>query len=111
MKKLLAVIMSVVMAFSIAVVPASAADDEVTVEEFFEAIETSIALIEDTIAQVHNIVGTILGVLGKECPMCSEIHEVNLNVDVEVENPELENPEIEAPELELPETEKLEVVF
>lgn len=99
MKKLLAVIMTVVMAFSIAVVPASAAD--VTVEEFFEAVDTSIALIEDTIAQIHYIVGTILGLLDKECPMCAEIHEVSFDSEGEVEDPELE----------LPETEKLEVVF
>ena len=99
MKKLLAVIMTVVMAFSIAAIPASAAD--VTVDEFFTAVETSIDLIEDTIAQIHNIVGTILGVLGKECPMCAEIHEVNLNGDTEVE----------APEIEIPESEKLVVVF
>ncbi len=93
MKKLLAVIMSIVMAFSIAVVPASAAD--VTVDEFFEAVETSVALIEDTISQIHNIVGTILGILGKECPMCAEIHELQSEegaedevVDGEVELPE-----------------------
>lgn len=76
MKKLLAVIMSVVMAFSIAVVPASAAAEDVTLDDVFTAIDTSIALIEDTIAQIHNIVGSILAVLGKECPMCAEIHEI-----------------------------------
>ncbi len=93
MKKLLAVIMTVVMAFSIAVVPASAAD--VTVDEFFTAVETSIALIEDTVAQIHYIVGTILGVLGKECPMCAEIHgEVT---DEEV-NDEVVEEEVELPE-------------
>ena len=66
MKKLLAVIMSVVMAFSIAVVPASAAEkEEITIDEFFETVEASLDLIEDTINQIHNIVGTILGALGK----------------------------------------------
>ena len=71
MKKLLAVIMSVVMAFSIAVVPASAAEkEEITIDEFFETVEASLDLIEDTINQIHNIVGSILGALGKECPMC-----------------------------------------
>ena len=79
MKKLLAVIMSVVMAFSIAVVPASAAD--VTVDEFFEAVDTSIALIEDTINQIHYLVGTILGILEKECPLCGEIHDAELDLD------------------------------
>lgn len=96
MKKLLAVIMSVVMAFSIAVVPASAAEkEEITIDEFFETVEASLDLIEDTINQIHNIVGTILGALGKECPMCSEVHEVefiygeeNGAGDVEIELPE-----------------------
>lgn len=101
MKKLLAVIMSVVMAFSIAVIPAAAAE-EVTLDEFFGAVETSIALIEDTIAQIHNIVGSILGVLGKECPMCAEIHEIPTEEDAEgeVELPEApaEDEEVEAPE-------------
>ena len=96
MKKLLAVIMSVVMAFSIAVVPASAAEkEEITIDEFFETVEASLDLIEDTINQIHNIVGTILGALGKECPMCSEVHEVEFiygdeseTGDVEIELPE-----------------------
>ena len=81
MKKFLAVVMTLVMAFSIAVMPASAAD--VTVEEFFDTVEYSIALIEDTIDQIHNIIGTILGVLGKECPMCTEIHDVNFDDSAE----------------------------
>lgn len=96
MKKLLAVIMSVVMAFSIAVVPASAAEkEEITIDEFFETVEASLDLIEDTINQIHNIVGTILGALGKECPMCAEVHEVEFiygdeseTGDVEIELPE-----------------------
>ncbi len=93
MKKLLAVIMTIVMAFSIAVVPASAAD--VTVDEFFEAVDTSIALIEDTIAQIHYIVGTILGVLEKECPFCGVIHDADLDLDAddEVIEDETELPE------------------
>lgn len=81
MKKFLAVVMTLVMAFSITVMPASAAD--VTVEEFFDTVEYSIALIEDTIDQIHNIIGTILGVLGKECPMCTAIHEVNFDDSAE----------------------------
>lgn len=106
MKKLLAVIMSVVMAFSIAVIPASAAE-EVTIDEFFDAIETSMALIEDTIAQIHNIVGSILGVLGKECPMCAEIHEIPTEEDAEteVEIPEISTEEDEAEVTEAPEAE------
>lgn len=91
MKKLLAVIMTIVMAFSVAVVPASAVD--VTVDEFFEAVDTSIALIEDTIAKIHYIVGTILGVLEKECPFCAEIHVVDFDADDEVVEDTEELPE------------------
>lgn len=83
MKKFLAVIMTIVMAFSLVVVPASAVD--VTVDDVFTAIETSMALIEDTFNQIHNIVGTILGVLGKECPLCAVVHEVSLE-DAEEES-------------------------
>lgn len=100
MKKLLAVIMSIVMAFSIAVVPASAAEEEITIDEFFTAVETSIALIEDTITQIHYIVGTILGVLGKECPMCAEVHVVETEEDAD---DELVEDEIIDSEVELPE--------
>ena len=95
MKKLLAVIMTVVMAFSIAVVPASAAD--VTVDEFFEAVDTSIALIEDTIYQIHYLVGTILGILDKECPLCGEIHEAELDLDFGADDEVVEDEE-ELPE-------------
>lgn len=95
MKKLLAVIMTIVMAFSVAVVPVSAAD--VTVDEFFEAVDTSVALIEDTIAQIHYIVGTILGFLDKECPLCGEVHEAELDLDFGADDEVVEDEE-ELPE-------------
>ena len=89
MKKILAVIMTIVMAFSIAAVPTSAAD--VTVDDVFNALETSVDLIEDTFAQIHNIVGKIMAVLGKECVMCGEIHELNIeNSDENQEIVEIE---------------------
>ena len=79
MKKILAVLMSLVMMFSLAA-PAMAAEeevkDEVTVAEVLESIERTVELIKNTLIQVHNIVGSIMALLEKECPMCSEIHEV-----------------------------------
>ena len=88
MKKLLAVLMSIVMMFTLVALPVSAAGETadetantVTVEEFFTTLETTIMLIQDTIVQVHFIVGTILGVLQKDCPLCGTVHEYELNSD------------------------------
>ena len=97
MKKFLAVIMALIMSFSVALVPVCAAEaevekEQVTVEEVFSTIENAVLLIKDTIEQVHNIVGQILGVLDKECPMCGAIHELATEGDdvVEEEIPEEE---------------------
>ena len=98
--------MSIVMMFTIVALPASAADeaaDEITMEEVVETVELTVDLIKDTLIQVHFIVGTILGILEKECPLCGEIHVVDLeagdaeNGEAGEEAPE-EIPE-EAPEL------------
>ncbi|MBQ7005611.1 MAG: hypothetical protein IJN68_04190 [Clostridia bacterium] len=105
MKKFLAVIMALIMSFSVALVPAYAAEaeeeatQEITVEGVFNAIETAVILIKDTIEQVHNIVGQIMGILGKECAMCGEIHEISLE-DSEIED----GVEDEVVEDEVPET-------
>lgn len=98
MKKFLAVIMSLVMMFSLAALPVSAAEAEeetkteetVTLDDVFETLELTVELIEDTINKIHYIVGTILGMLDKECPLCAEVHEIVIE-------------EEEAPETELPE--------
>lgn len=82
MKKLLALVLALVMSFSVALVPAYAADaqaeetEEVTVDDFFNAIETTVLLIEDTVYHIHNIVGQIMAVVGEECAFCGEIHEI-----------------------------------
>ncbi len=104
MKKFLAVIMALIMSFSVALVPAYAAEaeeeatQEITVEGVFNAIETAVVLIMDTIEHIHNIVGQVLAVLEKECVFCGEIHEIALE-DSQIEAPT----EDEAPEEELPE--------
>ena len=78
MKKFLAVLMSIVMMFALVAVPVSAADEateEITVEEVFSTLELTAELIKDTLVKVHYIVGTVLAVLEKECPLCGVIHE------------------------------------
>lgn len=82
MKKILAVVMAIVMSFSLALVPVSAAQEDVqdgiseTVVTAFDAIEKTVDLIMDTIVQVHNIVGQIMAVVGKECVLCGAMHEI-----------------------------------
>ena len=96
MKKLLAVLMSVVMMFALVAMPVSAAEEtakeEITFDDVITTVETTINLIQDTLIQVHYIVGTILGILEKECPLCATIHEVDL------ESGELPDITPEAPE-------------
>lgn len=121
MKKFLAVIMSLVMMFSLAVLPVAAAeadlptdietstdadseldaeteDETVTLDEVFETIELTITLIEDTVRQIHNIVGSILGVLSKECPMCGEIHQISAEEELPGDTEELPEDSEELPE-------------
>lgn len=98
MKKFLAVIMSLVMMFSLAALPVAAAEetpepDEVTISlgDVFDTLELTVELIEDTVNKIHYIVGTILGMLDKECPLCAQVHEIV--VEEEDESVEDEIPE------------------
>ncbi len=104
MKKLLAVLMSVVMMFTLVAMPVSAADetkDTVTFEEFVSTVELTVELIKDTLVKVHYIVGSILGLLEKECPLCGETHIVDF------ENGDAENGEVEEEIPALPEDAEL----
>ncbi len=82
MKKILALLVAVVMVFSIAVIPASAVLSEsaqVVVDNFnagdyFAAIENTFVLINEFIDEIHALVGNIMAVLGKECAFCNELH-------------------------------------
>ena len=82
MKKILALLVAVVMVFSIAVIPASAAlkdSAQVVVDNFnggdyFAAIENAFVFINEFIDEIHALVGNIMAVLGKECAFCNELH-------------------------------------
>lgn len=89
MKKILALVMAVVMAFSIAAVPASAAvsDSAQAVVDSYNAgdyeatVDNVFTFARDLAEAIHALVGGILGVLGKECPFCEEIHSANAGDD------------------------------
>ena len=82
MKKFIALVMALLLTFSIALVPMAADADavaekeQITAEEVIDAIEKTVILIKDTIDQIHNIVGQIMAALDKECAMCGEMHEI-----------------------------------
>lgn len=99
MKKLLAVLMSIVMMFTFVAMPVSAAEEtakeEITINDVITTVELTVDMIQDTLVQVHFIVGTILGILEKECPLCGAIHEVDLENDEVIEQ-EPSDPELAA---------------
>ncbi len=84
MKKVLALIVAVVMIFSIAAIPASAAlsdsaqavADSFNAGDYFAAIENVFVFAQDLINAIHELVGGIMGVLGEECAFCETIHVV-----------------------------------
>ena len=88
MKKLLAVLMSIVMMFTFVAMPVSAAEEaakeEITINDGITTVELTVNMIQDTLVQVHFIVGTILGILEKECPLCGAIHEYEMGEGEEV---------------------------
>lgn len=102
MKKFLAIMMSVIMAFTLVAFPASAAvaeEDttataapEISIGDVIDSFVVTVELVQATLLEVHNIVGTIMGMLEKECPMCGVMHEFDLGgaEDGEVEDGEVE---------------------
>ena len=100
MKKFLAVFMSIVMMFALVAMPVSAADeaaDEITLEEVVSTVELTIELLKDTLAKVHFIVGTILGILEKDCPLCGEAHEVDFVIGDVLDDEVVEDESLKAP--------------
>lgn len=96
MKKVLAILLAVLVAFSAMVIPACAVDAEAPAEsefagvvdgaediyedlkdgEFETAFDKTFALIEDIYNLIHNLIGSILAVAGKECGVCGTLHTV-----------------------------------
>ena len=82
MKKILALLVAVVMVFSIAVIPASAVlsesaqaiTDSFNAGDYFTAIENTFSFIREFIDELHTLVGNIMATLGEECAFCNELH-------------------------------------
>ena len=87
-KKLIAVVLSVIMIFSMIAVPVSATetitesskveevvDEDTSIEEAADQIGEVFSAIRNLIDAIHNLVGGIMGILGKECPFCDEVHD------------------------------------
>ncbi len=103
MKKLIAMLLSVIIAFSVFAVPVSAqqtATQELAtqsqttqtkseIDEAFETVDnvlTNVQLILEMVVEiikaVHELVGTILSMVGEVCPMCGEMHDIYLDVEI-----------------------------
>ncbi len=90
MKKVLALIIAVVMMFSVAVVPVSALTvgeagsevvDSFNEKDYITTIDNIIIFIETSIDAIHNLVGKIMAVVGEECAFCEQVH--SLTADAE----------------------------
>lgn len=103
MKKLIAMLLSVIIAFSVFAVPVSAqqtvtqdlatqsqtTQTESEIDEAFETVDnvlTNVQLILEMVVEiiktVHELVGTFLSMFGEVCPMCGKLH-VFENADLE----------------------------
>ena len=72
MKKFLALMIAVVMAFSMVAIPVSAADVNAEVEKVETTVEEAFTFAEKLANAIHKLVGDILAVFDKECPFCEE---------------------------------------
>lgn len=78
MKKLLAIILSIIMMFSVIAVPVSAQSEigkETKVEDVIDDASSFFDSLMGLFDAIHNLVGGIMGMLGKECPLCDKMHE------------------------------------
>lgn len=78
-KKLLAILLSVLMVFtmvssSVVAVAETTATEKTDIEEVETNIGSAFDSVKGIIEGVHNLVGGILAMLGKECVFCDEIH-------------------------------------
>ncbi len=85
MKKFLAILLSVMMLFTMvsgtvfaATEETTAAEEEVTVviDETKAELDTLIATFKSLIVVIHELVGNILAAVDEECPFCEEYHDL-----------------------------------
>lgn len=78
MKKIIAVLLTIIMTFSIISMPVSAALDtdqvKTDVENVVEDVTNIFDSVIDIIDAVHQLVGGILSIFDKECPFCGVVH-------------------------------------
>lgn len=78
MKKVIAILLTIIMTFSIISMPVSAALDteqvKTDVENVVEDVTNIFDAVIDIIDAVHQLVGGILAIFDKECPFCGEVH-------------------------------------
>lgn len=78
-KKFLALLLSVLMVFtmvsnSVVAVEETVKTERIDIEEVEKDVNNIFDTVKKIIENVHNLVGGILGVFGKKCPFCKEIH-------------------------------------
>lgn len=78
MKKVIAILLTIIMTFSIISMPVSAALDtdqvKTDVENVVEDVTNIFDAVIDIIDAVHQLVGGILSIFDKECPFCGVVH-------------------------------------
>ena len=75
MKKFLALMIVVVMTFSMVAVPVSATCVEAEdIEKIETTVDATFTFAMDLAKAIHKLGGDILAVFDKECPFCDEIH-------------------------------------
>ena len=74
MKKFLALMIAVVMAFSMVAIPVSASVNSEELENVETTVKETYTFLEQLSIAVHNLVGNILGIFDEECPFCEKIH-------------------------------------
>ena len=76
MKKFLALMIAVVIAFSMVAVPVNASEANVDLEKVETTVNEAFTFADKLANAIHKLVGDILAVFDKECPFCDEIHEL-----------------------------------
>lgn len=112
-KKLLAIMLSLIMVFTMIAVPVSAVgtiaedtaveevvgeettDEEAADEETTGQFSGIFDAIRNLIEAIHNLVGNTMGALGKECPFCDKVHDKDEGETEEPDTPEVPDEPVE----------------